>query len=213
VASRAGTKSNSPQEALPKTRGRPRAPETDESIRQAVWTTLATVGYEGLTFEGVAALAGCSRATLYRRFRSRFDLVADTVHTTLDATEPTVLEDLANQSPRENLIWHARASSEFMSEGRGRALMSLSEAGTRDPELTALMDRREQRAKDFIYPEFRRLRSGVTQEKMAFAFDTLVGSILYHVTLRNRVLSTKQIEALVDCTIAIVRDETGTLTS
>jgi hypothetical protein len=37
----------------------------------------------------------------------------------------------------------------------------------------------------------------------------LVGSILYHVTLRNRALSTKQIEALVDCTIAILRDETS----
>jgi len=46
---------------------------------------------------------------------------------------------------------------------------------------------------------------------MAFAFDTLLGGILYHVTLRNRVLSTKQIEALVDFTIAIVRDETGSL--
>ena len=211
MASRAGTKTDSPQQALPKSRGRPRAPEKDDSIRQAVWSLLSTVGYEGLTFEGVAALAGCSRATLYRRFRSRFDLVADTVHTSLDATEPTVLENLENQSPRDNLIWHARASAEFMSEGRGRALMSLSEAGTRDPQLTALMARREQRAKDFIYPEFRRLRRGVSQEKLAFAFDTLVGTILYHVTLRNRSLSTKQIEALVDCAIAIVRDETGSL--
>jgi AcrR family transcriptional regulator len=192
-----------------KGRGRPRAPETDEAIRQAVWTTLATVGYEGLTFEGVAASVGCSRATLYRRFTSRFELVADTIDATLDATEPTT--PLDNGSARENLLWHARTSADFMSEGRGRALMSLSEAGTRDPELTALMARREQRAKDFIYPEFRRVRSGLSQEKMSFAFDTLVGSILYHVTLRNRALSAKQLEALVDCTIAILRDETGAL--
>ena len=207
MAARAGIKTNTAREELPKGRGRPRAPETDASIRQAVWTTLATVGYEALTFEGVAALAGCSRATLYRRFRSRFELVADTINATLDATEPTTT--LENQSPRQNLIWHARASAEFMSEGRGRALMSLSEAGTRDPDLTALMAGREQRAKDFLYREFRRLRSGLSQEKLAFAFDTLFGSILYHVTLRNRTLSSKQIEALVDCTIAIIRDETA----
>ena len=197
------------EQAPPKGRGRPRAPETDESIRQAVWTTLATVGFEGLTFEGVAELAGCSRATLYRRFTSRFALVADTINATLDATEPTA--PLDNQSPRDNLLWHARTSAEFMSEGRGRALISISEAGTRSQELAELMARREQRAKDFLYSEFRRLRSGLSQEKLAFAFDTLVGSIMYHVSLRNRSLTTKQLEALVDCTIAIIRDETGSL--
>ncbi|GFE80405.1 hypothetical protein GCM10011487_24050 [Steroidobacter agaridevorans] len=52
---------------------------------------------------------------------------------------------------------------------------------------------------------------GFGQEKLAFAFDTLVGSIMYHVSLRNRALTTKQLEALVDCMIAIIRDETGSL--
>ncbi|MFC4312877.1 TetR/AcrR family transcriptional regulator [Steroidobacter flavus] len=170
---------------------------------------LATVGYEGVTFEGVAESVGCSRATLYRRFTSRFELVADTINATLDATEPTT--PLDNRSARENLLWHARTSAEFMREGHGRALMSLSEAGNRNPELSALMARREQRAKDFYYAEFRRVRGGLTQEKLAFAFDTLIGSILYHETSRNRRLSTRQLEALVDCTIAILRDETTSL--
>jgi AcrR family transcriptional regulator len=208
VTARIASKANLEQQPT-RSRGRPRAPETDEAIRQAVWTTLATDGYEGLTFEGVAEAVGCSRATLYRRFTSRFELVADTINATLDATEPTT--PLDNQSARENLLWHARTSAAFLSEGRGRALMSISEAGTRNPELTTLMAGREQRARDFLYTEFRRVRTGLSQEKMAFAFDTLVGSILYHVTLRNRALSASQLEALVDCTIAILRDETSSL--
>ena len=38
---------------------------------------LATVGYANLTTSGVAAAAGVSTATLYRRWRSKLDLVVD----------------------------------------------------------------------------------------------------------------------------------------
>jgi len=57
--------------------GRPRSAEADAAIRQATVDLLASVGYANLTMSGIAAQAGASTATLYRRWRSKLELVID----------------------------------------------------------------------------------------------------------------------------------------
>lgn len=57
------------------TRGRPRSTAADEAIRAAVVDLLGEVGYDEMTMAGVASAAGVSTATLYRRWRSKEDLV------------------------------------------------------------------------------------------------------------------------------------------
>lgn len=56
-------------------RGRPRSSAADGAIRDATIELLTEVGYASLTMSGVAARAGVSTATLYRRWRSKLDLV------------------------------------------------------------------------------------------------------------------------------------------
>ena len=62
---------------VPPRPGRPRRAEADAAIRQATIDLLAEEGYANLTMSGVAATAGVSTATLYRRWRSKVDLVVD----------------------------------------------------------------------------------------------------------------------------------------
>jgi AcrR family transcriptional regulator len=57
--------------------GRPRSAEADAAITQATIDLLATAGYANLTMSGVAARAGVSTATLYRRWSSKLELVID----------------------------------------------------------------------------------------------------------------------------------------
>src|SRR5207248_2484280 len=57
--------------------GRPRSAEADAAIREATIGLLADAGYANLTMSGIAATAGVSTATLYRRWRSKVDLVVD----------------------------------------------------------------------------------------------------------------------------------------
>jgi AcrR family transcriptional regulator len=59
--------------------GRPRDPSRDGVIRQAILSLLAEVGYGALTMDAVAAEAGVGKATIYRRWRTKEDLVADTI--------------------------------------------------------------------------------------------------------------------------------------
>jgi len=67
-------------------RGRPRSTEADEAIRRAAIDLLADEGYDGLTMAGVAGAAGVSTATLYRRWRSKEDLVAGVLREAADET-------------------------------------------------------------------------------------------------------------------------------
>jgi AcrR family transcriptional regulator len=54
--------------------GRPRSAEADAAIVSAALEILVNDGYRGLSMEGVRALAGVGKATLYRRFASKAEL-------------------------------------------------------------------------------------------------------------------------------------------
>src|SRR3954469_23210852 len=56
--------------------GRPSDPSRDGAIRAAILEVLARSGYGGLTMDAVAAAAGVGKATIYRRWRTKSDLVA-----------------------------------------------------------------------------------------------------------------------------------------
>lgn len=56
--------------------GRPRSAEADEAIVKATLTLLAEDGLDGMSMDAVAAMAGVGKATIYRRWPSRRDLVA-----------------------------------------------------------------------------------------------------------------------------------------
>ena len=63
--------------AEPPRRGRPRRSETDAAILEAAAAMLAADGYARLSIEGVALKAGVGKTTIYRRWNSKHDLVAD----------------------------------------------------------------------------------------------------------------------------------------
>jgi AcrR family transcriptional regulator len=57
-------------------RGRPRSAEADERIIAATLDQLRASGYRDLSIEQVAADAGVSKATVYRRYRDKADLAS-----------------------------------------------------------------------------------------------------------------------------------------
>jgi AcrR family transcriptional regulator len=61
--------------AAARRRGRPRSAEADEAILDATLDLFADLGFDGLSVEAVATSAGVGKATIYRRFPSKVDLV------------------------------------------------------------------------------------------------------------------------------------------
>jgi AcrR family transcriptional regulator len=61
-------------------RGRPRDARADGAILAAAGDVLAEQGLAGFTVDAVAARAGVAKATIYRRWPSRADLLLETAH-------------------------------------------------------------------------------------------------------------------------------------
>ena len=67
----------------------------EEAILKAAWDVLVAHGYQGFTYEAVAAQAGTSRPVLYRRWPQRDDLLLATIRMSWQA-RPIKLPDTGN---------------------------------------------------------------------------------------------------------------------
>lgn len=72
-----------PAESDHRSRPRRRGSELTTAIYDAVLAELADDGYAGLTMDGIARRAGTGKASLYRRWPTRTELVMDAVYATL----------------------------------------------------------------------------------------------------------------------------------
>lgn len=112
-------------------RGRPRSELADRAILTATLQVLATEGYQALTIAAVVAAAGVGRPTVYRRYRSKADLVSEELlglepEPELPArTQPALLELLR------------RAAASLAMPGSLTVLGSLLGEAGRDPDLLA----------------------------------------------------------------------------
>ena len=68
--------------------GRPRDPQADEAITSAIVDVLAEQGFSGFTVEEVAARAGVGKATIYRRWSTKEELVLAAAERVMVHVEP-----------------------------------------------------------------------------------------------------------------------------
>jgi AcrR family transcriptional regulator len=64
----------------PRPRGRPRRADARPAIIEATLELLAERGFQAATMEAIAARAGVGKNTIYRRWCSKEELVADAIH-------------------------------------------------------------------------------------------------------------------------------------
>ncbi|MDQ1007890.1 AcrR family transcriptional regulator [Streptomyces sp. V4I23] len=93
----------------------------ERAILEAALEQLSTVGWGGLTMEGVAAGAQTGKAAVYRRWPSKEDLVADA----LEAGLPTLDEAADHGGIREDLYQLCRRVRDAMFSRSGIALRSV----------------------------------------------------------------------------------------
>ncbi|MGW5742800.1 TetR/AcrR family transcriptional regulator [Amycolatopsis sp. NPDC003861] len=93
--------SASDEEAAPKPGGRPRDAALDEAIILATRERLVRDGYSLMTIGDIAADAKVSRPTLYRRWRTKFELVVDALDYGFRKQRDSYTVDLTALDPRE----------------------------------------------------------------------------------------------------------------
>ena len=81
-------------EPIPRAPGRPRNEVADRKIIEATLRLLSTEGYDRTSIESVAAEAQVTRATVYRRYPTKADMVTAAVCTMAGPDEPCDCPDL-----------------------------------------------------------------------------------------------------------------------
>ena len=99
-------------------RGRPRDDTVDRQVLEATLDLLAERGRHGAGIEAVAALTGVAKSTIYRRWRSRDDLLVDALAQLFGDTESPLPDD-----PREQLRSVLRDLHEHWRDDRFRRVM------------------------------------------------------------------------------------------
>ena len=117
----------------PRRRGRPRSPAAEKAILAAALELFAECGPDALGIEQVAARAGVGKATIYRRWRGKEDMLLDAVGS-LGSQLPVP----QGRSVRADLIaildWICREAAD---PRRARLFALLQGEGTRYPRLLA----------------------------------------------------------------------------
>jgi len=117
--------------------GRPRDPACDEAILRATLDAFAANGYTGLRIEGVAARAGVAKATVYRRFPTKADLVVEAIKAGLQIED--VLPDTGDL--RADLVAMMRPLMHHLRGDHGQLLTTFAAERVRNPDLAEAFDR------------------------------------------------------------------------
>ena len=113
--------------------GRPRDPDLDAAILDAALSLLDEVGYQAMSIAAIASAAGVGRPAIYRRFRSKADLVVAALLHLTAGPEPGLPVD--PQRALRALL--GMATGALTTPGGMAALGSLLAEQRRDPELLA----------------------------------------------------------------------------
>jgi AcrR family transcriptional regulator len=117
----------------PRRRGRPRSEKADQAIIEATLELFAERGAEGLCIEDVAARAGVGKATIYRRWPGKEDMLLDAL-----AALRMPLPTPQGRSVRADLITLVDAlCKETADPRRARQLALLQGEGLKYPRLLA----------------------------------------------------------------------------
>lgn len=118
--------------------GRKRNHSLDPVILEAALDVLAESGYDGTTIDLVAARAGAARATVYRRWATKVELVADALRRL--APDEVDLEHLPDTGTlRGDLLAASRPEDADESRRRVRVVSAVQIAANREPRLAAVL--------------------------------------------------------------------------
>ncbi len=181
-----------------RTRGRPRDPQVDQAILGAVVGILSEQGFDALTMDAVAGRAGVAKASVYRRYANRVELL----EAACVAFTPAPPAPPDTGSVREDLI--RLGTSLVQTLGRtdtGRLFPAMLGAAAAHPEVREALGRFTSSRRS---PSLEAIRRGVARGELGprtdpdLVADLLSGSIVYRVLVRGGRVGPRGVEQIVD---------------
>lgn len=177
--------------------GRPRSERSKAAILAAVRKLLLKNGYSKLTIEAVAQRAGVSKATIYRWWRTKGELV-------LEAAEQEIAIGTVPDTGNSYADMDAAIGQLIDTFRRPLAAIVIFAAittGSSDPKMARIFRDR------FVYPwrvsalealERARARGDIFAEDLHFLLDVIVGTVFQRILVMKESMIDEQKEKLLD---------------
>lgn len=107
--------------------GRPRSAQSHQAILQATLELLTEVGYERMSIEAIANRAGVGKTTIYRRYKTKAELIADAIES---LREEVVIPDTGNLGGDIDALIENAAQITLNPLGRQTVAMIISSASS-----------------------------------------------------------------------------------
>jgi AcrR family transcriptional regulator len=174
----------------------------EDAILDAVFKELAEVGYAAFTIESVAARAQTGKASIYRRWATKQDLVLDAFCARFGRPDEMV-EALRDQdiSTRDLLVVLGRRICEVSAQA-AEVMRAVACEVTRDAELAAAVEERVYCPKRTAIVEL--LRRGVARGEVRpdaasdFYADVLPAVVMHRMVLMNRAANEADVAEIID---------------
>ncbi len=179
-------------------RGRPRSEKSRDAILAATSSLLARVGYERLTIEAVASLAGVGKQTIYRWWPSKAAVVMDSFANLAEGQLPLPDTGATKTDLRELL----RATFAVLTTtAAGDAAAGLLVAARADPDVAQtfrdrFIEHRREAVRTLLVRGVRRgeLREGLNLEVVV---DAIYGPMWYRLLVGHKPLDAEFADTLV----------------
>jgi AcrR family transcriptional regulator len=178
-------------------RSRGRGEEREQAIIDATIDLLAEIGYEAMTMDAVAARARASKATIYRRWPGKPQLVGDALRRC--APGPQV-EIPRTGSLRGDLIAMLRHLRDKFAAGDRALLAGVLHAMQRDPELAGIMRTQlaERRVALLAEIKARAVLYGIDPVGIKQVADVMPGSMMMRLLVTGDPVDDEFITGIVD---------------
>ncbi|MDV3347309.1 TetR/AcrR family transcriptional regulator [Leptolyngbyaceae cyanobacterium CCMR0082] len=162
-----------------KSPGRPRSAASHQAMLKAALGLLSEVGFEAMSIEAIASRAGVGKTTIYRRYSSKDELVADAIES---IREEVLIPDTGNLWSDIDALIENAAQITLTPIGRQAVAMIISSASS-NPGFAQvywekyLQPRRQ--AFDIVIERAKAKNEISTDLDSGLVFDTMSGIMLY----------------------------------
>ncbi len=186
-------------------RHRRRGAALEDAIHAAVFDELTAVGYAGFTIESVAARAQTGKASIYRRWQTKQDLVLDAFCARFGGSDEIVEGMLGDEATTRDLLLQLGLRISELSGQAAEAVRAVAWEVTRDAGLAAAVEEQVHCPKRAALVEL--LRRGVARGEVRadaaceLYADVLPALLTYRVILMNQPVTEQDVVEMVDCLV------------
>lgn len=169
-------------------------------IYTAVFRLLVSEGYGNINLQQISKLTGISRTTIYRRWASIDALIINAIANKINDS----IDIPTDQNSEENLKNLLVNLANFLQSPLGHAFLQAS-LGIKDEISLSQRDTLWRERYNLIYQVFNQINSNIEQQMLNDIISMTLGSIYFHVFIKNQQVDERYIESITKITLNLLK--------